>query len=124
MKKNNIFKSIPKVLSKENICKISKLKNEIKLMLHFILKSYEAFKKISIPLFGPDLSKLDFNSYTYFINHGETNNKWCDVPKNIQNDFDKIGLQEAEKKHLLGLRAQYNSEAIYFYILDDIKKME
>jgi len=44
-------------------------------MLQLSLKSYEAFKKISIPLFGPDLSKLDFNSYTYFTNHGETNNK-------------------------------------------------
>lgn len=44
-------------------------------MLQFSLNSYEAFKKISIPLFGPDLFKLNFNSYIYFINHGETNNK-------------------------------------------------
>ena len=77
----NKFFKISKGLNKKKICKISKLKNEPEWMLQFRLKSYETFKKMKMPNFGPDLSKIDFNSYVYFINHGKTNENWNNVPK-------------------------------------------
>lgn len=118
----NCFFKISKGLNKKKICEISKLKNEPKWMLDFRLKSYEAFKKIKMPQFGPDLSKIDFNSYVYFINHGKTNEKWKNVPDNIKNDFQKIGVQESEKNFLSGLSAHYDSESIYHNMLEEVKK--
>lgn len=117
----NKFFKISKGLNKKKICKISKLKNEPEWMLQFRLKSYETFKKMKMPNFGPDLSKIDFNSYVYFINHGKTNENWNNVPKNIKNDFQKIGIQKAKKK-LSGLNTQYDSESIYHNFIEEVKK--
>ena len=120
MKKNYKF---PKGLNKKIIRHISLLKNEPDWMLKFRLESFDNFKKIKIPKFGPDLSFIDFSSYTYFSRELQNiKNNWNDVPLKIKNVFKKIGIPEAEQKFLSGVTAQYESEAIYNNLMIELKK--
>ena len=85
-----------KGLNEDVVREISRLKNEPEWMLEFRLKSYEAFKRLPMPSFGPDLSFLDFDSYTYFIRSSKNVEKnWDDVTETIKNTFQKIGIPEA-----------------------------
>ncbi|MBP5301375.1 MAG: Fe-S cluster assembly protein SufB [Bacilli bacterium] len=108
----------------ENIIRyISAVKKEPDWMLKFRLDSFKNFKKHKMPNFGPDLSFIDFSSYTYFsreLKNAKT--KWSDVPNKIKNVFNKIGIPEAEQKFLSGVTAQYGSEAIYNNLMNDLKK--
>ena len=120
MKKNNKF---PKGLNKKIIRRISLLKNEPDWMLKFRLESFDNFKKIKIPKFGPNLSFINFSSYTYFSRELQNiKNNWNDVPLKIKNVFKKIGIPEAEQKFLSGVTAQYESEAIYNNLMIELKK--
>lgn len=111
-----------KGLNEETIRNISALKNEPQWMLEFRLKSYAAFKKFPLPSFGPDLSFLDFNSYTYFIRPSEKEEKsWDEVPTTIKNTFQKLGIPEAEQKYLSGVSTQYESEVVYHNMLKEVE---
>lgn len=103
-----------KGLSPEVVKEISKIKGEPEWMLEFRLRSLEKFYKFSMPKFGPDLSDLDFDNITYYIKPSEKSEKsWEDVPGDIKNTFDKLGIPEAEQKWLAGVSAQYESEVVY-----------
>lgn len=118
----SVFKT-EKGLNEEIVREISKLKNEPEWMLEFRLKAYEAFKKLPLPSFGPDLKDLDFDSYTYFIRPSDKVEKnWDDVPETIKNTFKKIGIPEAEQKYLAGVTTQYDSEAVYHNMLEEVEK--
>ena len=120
--KNNFFKT-PKGLNEKIIHAISKIKNEPKWMLNLRLKAFETFKKLEMPTFGPNLSHLNFSSYTYFMHqNNKIEQKWNNVPKTIRNIFKKLGIPKAEQKYLAGITTQYNSEAIYHNMLHEIKK--
>ncbi|MCH5179624.1 MAG: Fe-S cluster assembly protein SufB [Erysipelotrichales bacterium] len=109
-------------LSEEIIREISKLKNEPEWMLEFRLKAYELFKKLPLPKYGPDLSQLDFNSFTYFIRPSEkVENSWDKVPDKIKETFDKLGIPEAEQKYLAGVSTQYESEVVYHNMLKEVQ---
>ena len=111
-----------KGLSEEIVREISKLKNEPEWMLEFRLKAYELFKKLPLPKYGPDLSQLDFNSYTYFIRPSEkVENSWDKVPDKIKETFDKLGIPEAEQKYLAGVSTQYESEVVYHNMLKEVQ---
>ena len=111
-----------KGLNEEVVRAISKLKNEPKWMLEFRLKALKAFNELPLPSFGPDLSSLDFNSYTYFIRPSERVEKsWDEVPETIRNTFDKLGIPEAEQKYLAGVSTQYESEAVYHNMLKEVE---
>ncbi len=111
-----------KGLSEEIVREISKLKNEPDWMLEFRLKAYNAFCKLPMPKFGPDLSKLDFQSYTYFIRPSKKVAKdWEQVPETIKNTFQKLGIPEAEQKYLSGVTTQYESEAVYHNMLKEVE---
>ena len=93
-----------KGLSEEIVREISKLKNEPEWMLEFRLKSLKYFLESHLPKFGPDLSKIDFNSFTYFIRPtAKVEKDWNDVPETIKNTFQKLGIPEAEQKYLAGV---------------------
>ena len=103
-----------KGINEEIIRAISKYKSEPSWMLDFRLKCYEYFLKAKNPKFGPDLSKIDFNEFRYFIRTSEKASRdWRDVPKSIKDTFDKIGIPEAEKKFLAGVSTQFESEVVY-----------
>ena len=111
-----------KGLNEEVVRAISKLKNEPEWMLEFRLKALKAFNELPLPSFGPDLSSLDFNSYTYFIRPSErVENSWDEVPETIRNTFDKLGIPEAEQKYLAGVSTQYESEAVYHNMLKEVE---
>ena len=109
-------------LDKKKIIEISTMKKEPKWMLDFRLQSFEKFKELSNPTFGPEL-KIDFDSINYYKKvTDKIANDWNDVEKNIKNTFEKIGLPEAEKKYLSGVHAQYESESVYHNMLKELEE--
>ncbi len=117
----SIFKT-EKGLTEDTVREISKLKNEPEWMLEFRLKAYKAFKELPMPSFGPDLTFLDFDSYTYFTRPStKVEKKWDEVPETIKNTFIKLGIPEAEQKYLSGVTTQYESEAVYHNMLKEVE---
>ena len=110
-------------LTEEVVRQISKLKNEPEWMLEFRLKAFKAFQEMPMPSFGPDLSMLNFDSYTYFTRmaNGEAKN-WEDVPETVKNTFQKLGIPEAEQKYLAGVSTQYESEVVYHNMLKEVEE--
>lgn len=101
---------------------ISRLKNEPEWMLEYRLKALKAFERLPLPSFGPDLSSLDFDSYTYFTRPSKKEvQNWEEVPETIKNTFDKLGIPEAEQKYLSGVSTQYESEVVYHNMLKEIQ---
>ena len=112
-----------KGLSKETVIEISKMKKEPQWMLDFRLRSFEIFMNKPMPTWGGDLSTIDFqNIYYYAKASDKTEKNWDDVPDNVKNTFDKIGIPEAEKKFLAGVGAQYESEVVYHSLREDLAK--
>ncbi len=110
-----------KGINEKKVRQISKLKNEPKWMQDFRVQAYKTFATFSEPSFGPEL-RLDFDNITYFRRMtDEVKNSWDDVPQDIRDTFDKLGLPDAEKKYLAGIGAQYESEVVYHNM---IKKLE
>lgn len=102
---------------------ISRIKGEPDWMREFRLKSFEMFTKKPMPKWGPDLSELHFEDYTYYIRPSEKMmNKWEDVPETIKNTFDKLGIPDAEKKFLSGVATQYESEMVYHSMLEEVEE--
>ncbi len=110
-------------LTEDVVRQISKLKDEPEWMLEFRLKAFKAFQEMPMPSFGPDLSMLNFDSYTYFTRmaNGETKN-WDDVPETVKNTFQKLGIPEAEQKYLAGVSTQYESEVVYHNMLKEVEE--
>lgn len=110
-------------LTEEVVRQISKLKNEPEWMLEFRLKAFKAFQEMPMPSFGPDLSMLNFDSYTYFTRmaNGEAKS-WNDVPETVKNTFQKLGIPEAEQKYLAGVSTQYESEVVYHNMLKEVEE--
>lgn len=101
---------------------ISAENEEPEWMLELRLKALKLFDARPMPGWGPDLSDLDLQSIYYFRRpEGAWDNKsWDDVPENIKNTFDKLGIPEAEKKALAGVGAQYDSETVYHSLKEEI----
>ena len=92
-----------KGLSKDVVRSISKLKDEPQWMLDFRLRAYDIFMKKPMPTWGADLSTIDFQNIFYYAKATEkTEKSWDDVPEDVKNTFDKLGIPEAEKKFLAG----------------------
>jgi len=104
----------PKGLSCEIIEKISRYKEEPKWMLEKRLEGFEIFKKMPLPNFGPDLSKIDFDNVCYFKPFLKTPvSSWEEVPSEIKQIYEKLELPEFEKRFLAGLVSQYESQIFY-----------
>ena len=112
-----------KGLSRETVEEISKIKNEPQWMLDFRLRSYDIFMNKPMPVWGGDLSKIDFQNIYYYTKASEKQSKsWDDVPESVRKTFDKLGIPEAEKKFLAGVGAQYESETVYHNLREDLSK--
>ncbi|MCJ8306211.1 MAG: Fe-S cluster assembly protein SufB [Nitrosopumilus sp.] len=112
-----------KGLSKNTVIEISKLKGEPQWMLDFRLRSFEIFMKKPMPTWGGDLASIDFQNIYYYMRATEKVEKnWDDVPENVKNTFEKLGIPEAEKKFLAGVGAQYESEVVYHSLREDLAK--
>jgi len=112
-----------KGLNKDTVRTISKIKGEPDWMLEFRLEALSVFNEMPMQKWGPSLSSLDFEDYIYYIKPSEkTAQSWDDVPETIKNTFDKLGLPEAEQKFLAGITTQYESEAVYHNMLDEVNE--
>ena len=117
MPENYVYKS-EEGLNEEVVLKISQMKGEPLWMTAFRVKSYEQFLKKDMPKWGADLSTIDFNKVHYFVRASDkTEKNWEDVPKEIKETYDRLGIPEAEKKLLGGVKAQYESEVVYGSLL-------
>ena len=113
-----------KGLSLEVVEAISRYKNEPEWMLEFRRKAYKKFASMPQPSFGPNLDFIDFNEYTYYIKSSRNvENTWENVPENIKDTFDKLGIPEAEKKYLAGVSTQFESEVVYHNTLKELEEL-
>jgi Fe-S cluster assembly protein SufB len=112
-----------KGLNEDVIRFISKSKNEPEWMLEYRLKAYNHFVNTPLPSFGPSLEEIDFNDFTYFVKATDkVENSWEEVPENIKDTFDKLGIKEAEQKFLSGVSTQYESEVVYHSMLKEVEE--
>ena len=108
-------------LSKSNIEKISKIKNESDYFKNFRLNSFEVFKKLEEPSFGPK-SNTNYNEIIYYkSNEDEVSNDWNKISCSIKNEFKDLGVIDSEKK-MDGLGVQYESEMIYHNMINELEK--
>jgi len=101
-------------ISREIVEEISAIKNEPQWMRELRLNAYEEFMRLPVPTWGPDLSGLHFDEITYYQRTEEGRYKnWEEVPADIKNTFEKIGIPQAERAFLAGVIGQYESEGFY-----------
>lgn len=104
----------------KQVKELSRNKNEPKWMLEKRIEALEIFLSLKMPNWGADLSSIDFQKYCYYqTNKHSKSRRWSDVPKEMRQTFDKLGLLEAEKRYLAGLGAQAESEMIYHNLKKD-----
>jgi len=111
-------------LSEAVVRDISALKNEPEWMLNLRLKSLKLFDKKPMPNWGSDLSGIHFDNIKYFVRSTEKQaTSWEELPDDIKNTYDRLGIPEAEKQRLVaGVAAQYESEVVYHKIRDDLEE--
>jgi len=120
--KNNQFKP-GQGLSENFVTQLSKTKKEQDWMRKQRQKAYDIFLKKSLPKWGPSLENLNFDRITYYIKATDKPvGSWNDLPKDIKDTYDKIGVPEAEKNFLAGVSAQYESEVVYESIKKELDK--
>src|SRR5437870_10656825 len=123
MAENYAFKS-ERGLSKKIVEQISEMKGEPAWMRTFRLKSLALFEKRPMPTWGADLSGIDFDNIFYYIKPMQQQGRtWDEVPPEIKETFDRLGIPQAERKYLAGVTAQYESEAVYHKVREDLEKM-
>lgn len=122
--KEKVFLKLEKGLSKKVVGAISSIKNEPEWMREKRLRSLEIFFQKPMPSFGPDLRALNFDEITYYVKPvPEKGRRWEDLPENIRQIYEKLGIPEAEKKYLAGVVAQYQSEVVYASLKEQLEKM-
>ncbi|MBI3963468.1 MAG: Fe-S cluster assembly protein SufB [Candidatus Kerfeldbacteria bacterium] len=110
-------------LSKGVVDAISRDKHEPTWMRDFRRKAYGIFREKPMPSFGGDLSRLDFNRIQYYLRPTErVGRRWEDVPVQIKETFEKLGIPEAERKFLSGVGAQYDSASVYHSLKENLRK--
>ncbi len=114
-----VFKA-KKGLSAEIVHQISDMKQEPDWMREFRLRSLEIFNSKPMPKWGGDI-ELDFQDIYYYLKPTEQQERsWDDVPQEIKDTFDKLGIPEAEKQYLAGVKAQFESEVIYGSLKEEL----
>jgi len=112
-----------KGLTKEIILNISKEKNDPEWMRDFRLKSLEIYNNMELPTWGPSLDELDMdNIVTYVKPNTQMKGNWNEVPEDIKDTFEKLGIPKAERESLAGVGAQYDSEVVYHSIKEELVK--
>lgn len=120
--RENVFQT-NRGLSEEIVKEISKQKNEPEWMLNLRLKAYHKFCEMPMPCWGPDLSNLDFDNTIYYVKATDKVEKsWDDVPEDVKQTFEKLGIPEAEAKYLSGVSTQYDSEVVYENMLKEVEE--
>jgi len=111
-------------LTRATVEEISRFKEEPEWMLQFRLRAYDHFLKRAMPGWGGDLSRIDFDRIVYYRKPSEREERsWDDVPEQIKQTFERLGIPEAERKFLAGVGAQYDSEVVYHSVREELSKI-
>lgn len=101
-------------LSREVVAEISQLKNEPEWMLKRRLEALKIFESKAMPSWGADLSAINFDQIRYYLRPTDDQvSSWADVPADVKETFERLGIPEAERSVLAGVKAQYDSEVVY-----------
>lgn len=120
----DILFSTGKGLSEDVIRQISAYKGEPQWMLDFRLDAYRILQRKPVPQWGVDLSALNLDDYTYFqVASDRPARSWDEVPQEIKETFERIGVPEAERAYLAGTTVQYESEAVYSAMKEEYKRL-
>ena len=112
----------PKGLSREVVESISEYKQEPQWMRDFRLKALDHFLSRPTPKWGGNLDQIDWDDIHYFVRASDRNSRdWSEVPEDIKNTFDRLGIPEAERKFLAGVGAQYESEVVYHQVNEKLE---
>src|SRR6218665_49198 len=103
---------------------ISALKKEFEWMLERRFRALQLFERKPMPTWGADLSEIDFDNIKYFVRSTEKQAQtWEDLPEDIKNTYEKLGIPEAERQRLVaGVAAQYESEVVYHQINEELER--
>ena len=119
-KENDAYK-VKAGLTPEIVEKISKEKNDPAWMQQFRLQSLQIYNSLQVPNWGPDIEDLDMdNIVTYVRPKSKMSAKWSEVPKDIKDSFERLGIPQAEQKSLAGVGAQYDSELVYHNVRAEV----
>ena len=112
-----------KGLTRKYVLALSKKKREPEWLLELRLRGLEFWHQLSMPKWAPDISELALDDILMYVETGnEMASSWDEVPTEIKETFDKLGIPEAEQEHLAGVGAQYDSEVIYHNLKERIAK--
>ena len=112
-----------KGLTRDYILALSKKKNEPKWLCDLRLEGLKYWNTLSMPRWAPDISELNLGEILMYVETGnEMVSSWDEVPEEIKNTFDRLGIPAAEQEHLAGVGAQYDSEVIYHNLKERIAK--
>lgn len=118
----SVFKT-QRGLNETVVRQISEMKGEPEWMLAFRLKALKHYQQRPMPNWGADISGLDLDNIFYYVKPSDKSSaSWDDVPDDIKNTFNKLGIPEAEQKFLAGVGAQYESEMVYHSIQEHLEK--
>ncbi|MEK7131509.1 MAG: Fe-S cluster assembly protein SufB [Patescibacteria group bacterium] len=121
--KTKSFFTSQKGLNADLIREISRQKSEPEWMLNFRLRAYEIFLTKKMPNWGANLTGIDFDNIHYYVRpQDKAKRSWDDVPPEIKDTFDKLGIPEAERKFLAGTGAQFESEMVYHSLAENLAK--
>lgn len=116
-----IFKA-QRGLNKEVVAQISEMKGEPGWMRDFRLEALEIFESKPMPRWGGEIG-INFQDIFYYLKPADHQGRsWDDVPEEIKKTFDRLGIPEAEKKYLAGVKAQFESEVVYGSLKEDLEK--
>lgn len=119
---NFVYKS-EKGLNEDVVKQISAMKNEPEWMLEFRLNAHRIFNSKPMPEWGGDLSKIDYDDIYYYLKPTEKQERsWEDVPAEMKDTFERLGIPAAEREHLAGVKAQFDSEVIYGSLMAELEE--
>ncbi|MBO4899764.1 MAG: Fe-S cluster assembly protein SufB [Lachnospiraceae bacterium] len=109
-------------LTEDIVLQISEEKGDPEWMRDFRLKSLKLYNEISVPEWGPSIDGLDMDNIVTYVrpNTERMHTSWEDVPSDIKETFDRLGIPEAERKSLAGVGAQYDSEVVYHNVREEV----
>ncbi len=111
-------------LTEDIVNQISAEKGDPEWMREFRLRALKIYNETPVPDWGPDLAGLDMDNIVTYVrpNTERMHTSWEDVPEDIKDTFDRLGIPQAERKSLAGVGAQYDSELVYHNVKDDVAK--
>ncbi len=118
------YDEFPKGISEKTVRMISQIKDEPEWMLEKRLTAFKVFQSKPTPTWGADLGKINYDDFYYYMSpKAKESKRWEDVPADIKQTFDKLGVPEAERKFFAGAEAQFDSSVVYSHINEELERL-